>query len=417
MKICTLFLLKWKSFIRHPLIEQTITIRLLLSVYVVSIFFFLFFFGSFLELLAIIVFPSKASPLTIFVCFSLALLLLDFVLKFLLKSCDNYQYINFLRFNRSRKSIYSFIVLMEFLNLWNYYLPVFLFSFLKNNIYQEYGISTAFILVFLLCISQILISLWVSKIKSNKIGTKSLPFFLLNIFSENIISNYLLLNIKMIVRSSRLRYQLVVQFLFTAAYLYLIHNNKFQESPFPIQLLFTTLTLSFSPVQFNQLLFSAEASLFDHLMITPGFKKNLTAKYILYLMIAGFVFLLILFILPFTWESFIELTAGLLYSTGTITLLSFCCLMFVDTRIDIFSPFSKSYSNMNSVQSLVILFIVSFSIALVAVINLFFSAQVTIYFMMISGGIFILFNQLWFNYLYRCFYLNKYEKMEIFRIQ
>jgi hypothetical protein len=72
---------------------------------------------------------------------------------------------------------------------------------------------------------------------------------------------------------------------------------------------------------------------------------------------------------------------------------------------------------MNSVQSLVMVFIVLFSIALVVIINLLFSAQVTIYFMMISGGIFILFNQRWFNYLYRCFYLNKYEKMEIFRIQ
>ena len=414
MKIHTLFLLKWKSFIRHPLVEQTITIRLVIGVYLISLLFFLYILGSFLEQSFIILFPMMTNPLLLFACSALVLLVIDFILKFLFRKSDYSQYINFLRFYKSKRTIYTFIILQEFCNLWNYYLPFFFFSYLRRIIYPDYGSFTVISLLFILCITQILISLWIGKIKSNSVERKFIPFFSLNLFPDN--SNYLSLNVKMIMRSPRLRQQLLVYLLLAAALLFII-QNKIPVNSFLAQLLFQTGFLSLFPMLFNQFLFSADASFFDYLMISPGFKKILTARYILYLLFSGLSFFILLFMNSLSWERFIELTAVLLYSAGTITLLSFCGILFAEKKMDLFGSFYESFTNTNSVQAIVVTLSFLLSLFLIVLIVQVFSLRAAVYFMMISGGIFILSNQLWFNYLYRCFHSNRYEKMENYRIQ
>ncbi|MCL1934703.1 MAG: DUF5687 family protein [Candidatus Azobacteroides sp.] len=415
MKIRTLFLLNWKSFVRNPLVEQEVTIRFVIGVSVISLFSLLYILGLFLGQWATVLFSDEASPLKIFVYSALLLLAVDFVLKFLFKKCDNSQYTNFLRFYNSRKSITIYIALMELVNFWNYYLLIFFFSYLKNIIYPNYGLLTGITLLFALYLTQILISYRIRKIKSNRAEIKFISGFSLNLFPESILSNYLLLNVKMMIRSPRLRQQLFVYLLSAAAYLYFIQNKMLADS-FLIQLVFTSFFFASFPMLFNQFLFSAEASFFDYLMISPNFNKILTAKFILYLPIQVFSFLVLLIVLPFTWEAFIKLTAILFYNIGVITLLSFCCILFANTKMDLFGSFYKLLANTQSLQALIVLFVFTLSISLVILITLLFSSHVAICFMMISGGIFILFNRSWFNYLYKCFYPNKYEKMEIFRI-
>jgi hypothetical protein len=168
---------------------------------------------------------------------------------------------------------------------------------------------------------------------------------------------------------------------------------------------------------FNQFLFSAEASFFDHLMTVPNFKKILPARYVFYTCFSLVSFLVLLCILPLSLEVFIELTAIFLYSTGTIILLSFSSILFVTTKIDLFGSQHKMMTNPPSVQSLAIIIIYIFAIAVAILISWLISNQVAIYYMLFAGIISVLYCKSWFNYLYRCFYPNKYEKMELFRIQ
>jgi hypothetical protein len=114
---------------------------------------------------------------------------------------------------------------------------------------------------------------------------------------------------------------------------------------------------------------------------------------------------------------FFELTAIFLYCAGTIILLSFCNILFVNTKIDLFGSHYKMLTNPPSLQSIVMMVIYIFLMLPVILIFWLFSSIVATYFMLIIGIASILLSKLWFNYLYRCFYPNKYEKMEIFRIQ
>jgi hypothetical protein len=111
------------------------------------------------------------------------------------------------------------------------------------------------------------------------------------------------------------------------------------------------------------------------------------------------------------------LTATFLFCSGIVTLLSFSSILFVTTKIDLFGAHYKMLTNPPSVQSLYVFLVYAFSIALVILLAFVFSPLVAVWFMFVSGVISILFSNVWFNYLYRCFYPNKYEKMEIFRIQ
>ena len=229
--------------------------------------------------------------------------------------------------------------------------------------------------------------------------------------------NYLLLHIKMTIRSPRLRQSFIVYLLLSVFYFYLFSTKPGMIQAFPIRISFLTVLFGFFPITFNQFLYSAEASFFDHLMITPNFKKILRAKYLLYVFFVALSFCVSLFLFPLTWQSFMELTAVLVYAAGTISLFSFCSILFVDTKIELFGSLYKTFGNTQSAQALAMMLVYLLSTGLVVCVFWLFSPQIAIYFMLITGGIFILFRQKWFNYLHRCFFANKYEKMEIFRIQ
>jgi hypothetical protein len=151
-------------------------------------------------------------------------------------------------------------------------------------------------------------------------------------------------------------------------------------------------------------------------MIIPSFGKILQARYILCLFFSSASFFLLLVLMPLQEKFPIELTAVFLYSIGFITPLSFSSILFVTNKIDLFGSHYKMLTNPPSSQSFIMLLVYLFSIASGTGLFFLFSIRVATYFMLIAGITSILLSRLWFNYLYRCFYPNKYEKMEIFRI-
>ncbi|MCL2860746.1 MAG: DUF5687 family protein [Oscillospiraceae bacterium] len=415
MKIHNIFYLEWKSFTRHPFFEQIIIFNFVKGVYLLFLLSFIYFSGLLLNqftdfLLGKI---NNLLMLTLFLFF--VTFLLDFILKFFFKQSD-LNFSNFLRFPNSKKSIFVYSIVKEVFSFWSIYLVIFFFPFLKSNLYSQYGLGLMILTILCLFFVEIQISLWVNKIKGNETAHGLKIYVTSNrIFPRNEIVSYIMLNINMIIRSPFLRRQFITCLILCSGSFFLLTKQDLMQV-FSAKILILCMYYGFFPFIFNQFLFSAEASFFDQLMITPNFKEILPAKFLSYVFFSSLLFFVSLFIIPFSSHSFIESLAIFSYTVGFITLFSFCSILFVDTKIDLFGSRSKAFVSTQSTQALVILLVGVISIGLVGIISWLFSSQLTIYFMMILGGISFFLHKKWLSYLFRCFLANKYKKMEIFRI-
>jgi hypothetical protein len=343
--------------------------------------------------------------------------LLDFVLKFFFKK-DDFQFLTIHRFPYARKSMHFYYTIKALFSFWNYYLLLFFLSYLSTTFYPYYGLWITIVSFVVLYAFQLLIAQFIKHIHRSTEKELVIPdYFSFKITSQGSLKNYILLNVRMIIRSPRLRQQLISFLLISAIYFYLFGANSKIMDVFGFRLFFTSFMILLFSLLFNQYLFSAEASFFDHLMISPDFRKILLAKYVMNVFVSFILFLIFLVCMPFNRQFFVDLTAIFLFCSGPITLLLFSSILFVTTKIDLFGSHYKMLTNPPSVQSFYVFFAYAFSIAGVILIAFVFSPLVAVWFMFVTGVISILFSNSWFNYLYRCFYPNKYEKMEIFRIQ
>ncbi|MDR3219716.1 MAG: DUF5687 family protein [Dysgonamonadaceae bacterium] len=417
MKIYAVFILKWKSIIRHPMFEQGLFFRFLFSLFILSLLYTVFLLGNLFNQFCFSLFTDDLNPFCIFIFSVLPLILFDFILKFFLKKVD-FQFLTIGRFPDAKKSIRFYLLIKELVSFWNCYLLLFFFTYLSTTFYPCYGLLTTIVSFVVLYAFQLLISQLIKYIHRGT-GKKSVVhyYFSFKITSQGSLENYLLLSVRMIVRSPRLRQQFISFLLVSAIYFYLFGAHSKIMDVFAFRLFFTSFMILLFPLLFNQYLFSAEASFFDHLMISPDFRKILFAKYSMNVFVSFILFFIFLVCMPFNRQFFVDLTATFLFCSGIVTLLSFSSILFVTTKIDLFGAHYKMLTNPPSVQSLYVFLVYAFSIALVILLAFVFSPLVAVWFMFVSGVISILFSNVWFNYLYRCFYPNKYEKMEIFRIQ
>jgi hypothetical protein len=408
MKPIVILALEWKSFLRSPLFEQTILLRLLIGVYLLLLSGFIYWLGIFFVQTGSDLFLMSIVPLVFF----------DFLLKFIFKKNDN-QFASLRRFPNSKKSIRIYFTAKEIFNGWNFYLLIFFFPYLTKIVYNNYGIIITIVSFFILFLLQLSISYLVKFIKQQ--FNHKLEKFQINktkalILTHGSIVSYLLLNIKMIIRSPRLRQQLFTCLIISVLYFYIVSMPE-NSLPFSIRLILFSLIFSFFSLNFNQFLFSAEAAFFDQLMTLPCFRKILLSKYLLYVFFSLISFPVLCLLIPFDWKQFVQIISILFYSAGAITILSFGCIMFVNTKLDLFGSHTKMMANTLSVQALVVFLIYGIAIALVELIAWIFSPQTAVYFMLIIGIASIVLSNSWFKFLYKCFCINKYEAMEIFRTQ
>lgn len=225
MKIHNLFFLKWKSLVRHPLFEQIILFRFLIGIYIISLLCTIYFGGLFLNRLGSLLFPDEINSLNIYFYFLSFSIFLDFVLKFFLKRPDA-QFISIRRFPNTNKSFLIYTIIKEFLSLWNCYLLIFFFPYLTRYLYQEHGLLITVISFAIVFLFQLLISRFVNYIKSKMFSSKSTilenSFFIMS--HQGSITNYLLLNIKMTIRTPRLRQQFLSYLIIAIVYIYLINK-------------------------------------------------------------------------------------------------------------------------------------------------------------------------------------------------
>lgn len=479
MKYTALLFFIWKSTVRYPLFEQSIILqllRILLSLSTLGILLFLgTLFGPYLNTL----FPVGTGYLSVFLYVTFFTTLIDFILKLFCKQTPIIPSL-LIRFPDMRKKTIEYLLLKETFSAWNIYLTIFFLPFLIKYIQPQYT-TLIFILAILLVYSlQLNISQLASSIKRSnnklfyfllyiaffllfsfyfyRIGFPRinhnfmyliLPITLLLLFvltksnsfenkyyldriqskkkiyinpvfisQQNILVNYLLFNIKMIIRSPIFQKQAVSFIILTIIYLSLFSKFSIQiESIFLFKIVYVVLACTMFPLIFNQYLFSAEASFFDHFMIIPNFKKILMARYLLYISISLIPTIILYFLFkPSDIASVLELTSILLYSLGTITLLCFSSILVAETKVNLVNP-QYNISNPPSGQSLIILVIYALSISLIGIIYLLTSIITTVYIMLTLGIVSIILSNYWFSFLYTKFYSTKYEKIKNFREQ
>jgi hypothetical protein len=416
MKLRSVFALEWKSFFRFPLWEQAITLRLVIGLWKFSLLYILYVLGSVITLFESEYFLKLIHPLIFFALLAACGFVIDLPLKYILKK-SHFKFKSFYRFPQSKNCINYYLIIKELYSVWNLYLLVFLFPFLRNQIYPVRGMGMTIILFLFLYAVQLCISLWINKLKENEIYSfNRIYFWGQKIEMENSIGNYILLNIRMTMRSPRIKKQMLLFIVLSGLYIYLFHHLDVES--FIMRLFLISMIFLMLPLGLNQFLFSAEAAFFDQLMMLPRFRQILQAKYLFYLFFSLILFGILLFTeSPFNWGTALELLAIFCYCSGTITLASFCGILFVNTKIDLFNTQSKMTALPITTQSLASLLIYGIFFAFVCMISILFSGKIAVYFMLFMGVISSLYYKSWFNYLYQCFYPNKYEKMEFFRIQ
>jgi hypothetical protein len=442
--------------------------------------FLLFFLGFFLGRLDNILFPDAADKLSVFASYVLLLLPIDLVLKLICKK-QNLQFIPVRRFPDSNKVLRIYYFVGGICSLWNFYWIILFMPYIIAYLYPGAGIFTTIASVVILFATQVFtgqmsdciryktnhllyslsglamlfcaVYIYVFEFHVN-ICPPALPvilfilsvacYLLLNIncklsrygmnnSSESGIFNNILLNrswsgstksyislfVKMVIRSPRLRQQFITFLILTIVYfyLYITLSNKEDFDNFPFKLFCTSINFILFPLIFNQYLFSAEASFFDHLMVIPNAKNILKARYITYVFVSAACFIILSVLTSPGPSSFFQLASIFLYSSGTITLLCFGSILPANTKIDLFGPHYKMMTNPPSGQSLIVLLAYAVSIFPVMIISLVFSEEAAFYFMFISGCISSALTACWLDFLYRLFCANKYNKMEKFRIQ
>lgn len=479
MNVKSLINLKWKSTFRHPLFKQSLIFTILLSVYWCFCLYFLIKFGLIFEKIVPVylkeTIPVNIILLTVIPLFLFDFILKLFLKG---NGFPFGCYFRFPRSNKKLFTFFLFeelftfwnvyiliffspfillkvyplngflLTLLLFVNLWAIQILVTQFvsliSLSKTKI--TYFVIIFLIIIFTLPSIQHLqtvklgnITAW--SIAAVFVGLLNIIFFLAKISLKRIkysndghsvelstgflfslktpslgaLGDYLFLGIKMIWRSPRLRYQLVIYLLITAIYICILNNKEGLLDSFSTKLVFTCLIFVLYPLVFNQYIFSAEASFFDKLMLTPNFGTYLKSKYIQSLLFSLISFVIYIFSIHVQLFTIFQIICILLYSTGTVTLLSFTSTLFANSNYDLFGAYYKTWTNPPSGQILAVILAYVVPIAVVIALNHLFSERTANYFMLTCGIISISFSNQWLSFLFKCFRSKRYSKMEVFR--
>ena len=150
---------QWKAFRRHPMFERNLGLKI----------FMYFVFGMLgLELLAFGFFLFRIlsenglynDAIDSFNYILLYLFLFDFVIKYLVKQSQSMQIMPYLTLPIKRTTLFNFLLVKEFTNIWNLYMFFFLMPFVFTAIPPLYGLLSAFLyilFIYFLCIGNSLL--------------------------------------------------------------------------------------------------------------------------------------------------------------------------------------------------------------------------------------------------------------------
>lgn len=461
---------------RHPLSKQGALLTILKLMYFIGALILVADLGIFIEDYIIWAFPNSQNDNESLALIVSILLALDFIAKLVLRG-SRFPFVYLYRFPGSKMKLYCYSVISEYISPWNFYLVIFFSYYLTSIVYPEYGLAFVVLAYTNLYSLQLLNSVFVTHLKSNKkphnlllllfvVGTIYLytcyrqrlylslswqtSTLLLSqalgllLHYQNILKKrythdevgvkirmltylprrhrygtifrHILFNLTMVWRSPVLRKQLLTYLVLSSLYLYLFYQKPILFEHHTISTVLVTLLLSLFPLLFNQFIFSAEAAFFDKLALTTNLSQYLASKYLLYVGFSLLSFLGLLICIQASVHIFtpLNLISMLLYSSGTITLLSFSSILIANTRVELFNS-HRTWSSPPTGQTLIVILSYGLAITIVIGMQILVSEIAATYYMLICGLISLVCFRYWLNLLLKKFHTDRHKRMEIFR--
>jgi hypothetical protein len=145
---------QWKAFRRHPMFERNVALK-------IFSYFMFGFIGLYLLMIGFIIYDALSehgaynNAIDSFNYILLYFFLFDFVIKYLAKKNQTMQIAPYLALPVKRNTLFNFLLIKEFTNIWNLYLFFMIVPFVFRAIPSFYGFSGAILYLlffYLLCI-------------------------------------------------------------------------------------------------------------------------------------------------------------------------------------------------------------------------------------------------------------------------
>ena len=482
---------QWKAFTRHSMFERNMAVRIFM-------YFTFGIFGLYLLGFGFLLFGlmSKLGAYTTeidsFNYILLYMLLFDFLMKYFWKKNQSMQIAPYLTLPIKRTTLFNFLLVKEFSNVWNLYFFFMLipFVFKAIPIYHGYmGIPLYLFFFYLLCVGNSLL-VNISNIQLNRsgwylflpviivaaiIGVTFIPGvtiedsivklceYILNghivvwlivvvVFAALWVANRSMMNIdvykgmqgksssvtgtslsipfldklgnigtfinleiKMIMRSKRLKSQIYLGPLFIVFFIMMLDKPHFQAAAFNM-VLFTLFAISSFGLIMSQFIFTSESSFFDGLM-SRGLSlfDMLKAKYVFYVSYSVLV-LCILMVFVFLGKiDFLYIISSFFYSIGFLFFLMFQNAVYNKSFFDHSESGMFNWKGTSGNMLMVTMIGMFVPIIIVVIINAIFDMTIASYFMLVTGFIFTATSKFWLTWTYNRFLKRKYKNMEGFR--
>jgi hypothetical protein len=234
-----------------------------------------------------------------------------------------------------------------------------------------------------------------------------------------VIGDFINLELKMILRSPRLKQQVIVAgTLIIGLFFYMLyapHNIFASSGPF-IFLLYGTMAVGLMGIIMGQYLFTSESSFFDGLAARKvSLFELLKSKYILYCSYSLLVTLLLL--IP-AFQGKINgflLVSLLFYVTGPIYFIIFQNAVYNKTFFDLFDKGMWNWKGQSGNMIAITMITMFLPVILMLILIAIFGETITYSFMLIVGLAFTFTSKYWLTWIYNRFLKRKYNNMEGFR--
>ena len=482
---------QWKAFKRHPMFERNMALKVFMFFTFGYIGLQLLIFG-FLLFDILTKFGMYTTEIESFNYVLLYLLLFDFLLKYLWKQSGSMQIVPYLTMPVKRTTLFNFLLVKEFSNVWNLYFFFMLIPFVFTAIPVYYGYTGVLLYIlffYLLCVGNSLL-VNISNIQLNRSGwylflpiiiaaaiagvtfipcvniedsIVNICTFILNgniivwmiaalifaaLWAVNLtmmnkevyramqgksssvtgsslsvpfldklgkVGTFINLEIKMIMRSKRLKGQMYFAPIFIVLFIFMIDKPHFQSNTFNF-LLFTILAISWFGLIMSQYIFTSESSFFDGMM-----SRNLSmfdilkSKYIFYVSYSVLMlFILMVFVFLGKFD-FLYLISSFFYCIGFLYFLMFQNAVYNKSFFDHSESGAFNWKGTSGNMIMVTMIGMFAPVVLVIIINVIFNMIVANYFMLITGFIFTATSKYWLTWTYNRFLKRKYKNMEGFR--
>ena len=422
----------------------------------------------------------------------LFLLLLDFIIKYTMKQSQTIQIAPYLTLPIKRRTLFNYLLVKEFTNIWNLYFLFFLVPFVFKAIPQYYGYISAILyilFIYFLCLGNsllvnisnnllkrsgwflflpiiiiaaivgvtfipgvniedsivkasglilekniiawlgvliVFLALWgvnlsmlnaevYRAMQGKKISDAGTSFSIPFIDRLGKIGIFINLELKLILRSKRLKQQLYMLIFFIFYFFLMINSPVFKETYF-LKLLFSMFIIGGIGMIMLQYLFTSESSFFDGLMTRNlSMLDMLKGKYLFYVSYSVLV-LFIMTILIFTGQlDFLFLISVFFYSIGVLFFLLFQNAVYNKSFFDLSESGLFNWKGTSGNMMMVSMLGLFIPLVIVVIIKTIFNEVVASYFMLVTGLVFTVTTKYWLTWTYNRFLKRKYKNMEGFR--